>query len=463
MIALYGTRHYFLAEFRTDRYFYHSRRAMNFSDLLSRIKPAYFPFLIVFFSIVVLLAFWQIAPGGAFNQAENDDHTTYYLPVGQNIANGNGITLHGKPALDYTPGFPVIVAASVVIAKATGRSENAVLRWCFVLFFVAGAVLIFALAKKIWDPYHALLASALWSCYPVVLWSAKNPSSELPFSVFLYATLLCMIEAWLARKNNHFLFILAGLFCGMSMLIRPIIIGLGILLSVLMLFGRRHTLRKRFLFCVCLMAGNCAAIAPWEIWAYSKTHEIIPLSSNARTSITLFDGLTFAVWNPFGCRQGITVPQDVRELMTEAVDKYLGHIETTSPGDLRNFLADKFRKQPVTVIKLMTIKTIRSWYGTFSNRMETPILFVQMGYLTLLIWSSLLIWKKRPDSRYLVITGTAVLCYFWGLTICVDPLVRYLMPILGALLIFFPAIPQYALRRQPRKTDLPAQRPAASS
>ena len=343
---------------------------MIVSKLLNHPQPKYLPLIAIALSIAVLLVFWSIVPGGSFQPA-NDDHANFYLPVGQNIAGGNGITLHGKPALDYPPGFPVIVAANLLFAKTTGCSDLFAMRLSFVLFFAAGALLIFALAGKIWGPYHAFLASALWSCYPVVLWSTKNPSTELPFSVFLYAAILCSLNAWSAKKHTAALFVLAGIVCGISMLIRPISMGLGIMVAVMVLLGRTHRFRKRLFLSLCLIAGNVATIAPWEIWAYTKTHEIIPLSGSARASITLFDGLAFAVWNPEGIRKGITVPQDVKKLMTEVVDRYLEKIETTRPEELRNFMIDKFKSQPVTVMKLFAIKIVRSWYGTFTNRLET--------------------------------------------------------------------------------------------
>jgi hypothetical protein len=416
-------------------------------EFLRRIRPGYYPLIAPVFSVLVLLSFWTIVPGGAFNQSENDDYYNYYLPVGQNIANGQGITLHGKAALDYPPGYPLIVAANQMLAKLTGVSAESVTRLSVVLLFAAGALLIFMLARRLWGPGLALLASALWSCYPVVLWAARNPNTELPFSVVFYATLLCALTAWLARKNNAVLFAITGAICGISMLIRPITIALGIVLAILILLGRHHRFRKRMIFALCLAAGNLAVIAPWEIWAYSKTNEIIPLSSSNRASITLFDGLTFAVWNPGGIRQGIKVPADVRALMAEAHDKYLPIIEKTRPEELRAFLIGKFSTEPFTVIKLMAIKTARSWYGTFTNRFETPIFFVQIFYLSFLVLACVIFWRKRPDSRQLLIAAGLILGYFWCLTILVDPLVRYMMPVLGACTVFFPAIPWFLTNR----------------
>jgi 4-amino-4-deoxy-L-arabinose transferase-like glycosyltransferase len=420
---------------------------MNVRAFIGTIRPVYYPYIAVVFSLFVLLAFWFAAPGGSFNQTKNDDYVNYYLPVGQNIADGQGITLRGKPALEYPPGFPIIVAAALLTARTAGLGDTFVMRFCYALFFAAGALLIYALARKLWGPGSALLAALLWSCYPVVLWSAKNPGTDLPFAVFLYAALLCTLEAWRAGKKNAALSLLAGAAWGMTMLIRPITIGLGVVSALLLLCGRRHTVPRKITFALCLLAGNLAAVAPWEAWAYSQTREIIPLSNSARASVSLFDGMTFAVWNPYGCRKGITVPDDVRALMTEAHDRFLPVIETTRPEELRRFMADRFRSHPVTVLKLAAIKIARSWYGTFTNRFETGILFVQLLYLSLLLWSCVLVWRHRPDMRYIVVTGAVVLSYFWGMTVLVDPLVRYMMPVLGALVVFFPAVPVHFLSR----------------
>jgi 4-amino-4-deoxy-L-arabinose transferase-like glycosyltransferase len=416
---------------------------VHFLKLITYLHPKYLPFLAIAISIVVLLAFWKIVPGGSFNQKDNPDYTTYYLPVAQNIAHGQGITIHGKPVLEYPPGYPVIAAGCLLIANQTGCNENLILRLCIVLFFSFGALLIYLLAKKIWNPFSALLASILWSCYPIVLWSARNPNTELPFSVFLYTGMLCVLSGWRTQKRSPLFFFIGGVLCGISMLIRPIAIGIGILFALLLLLQRSCLFRRKLLFALCLVAGNLLTVLPWELWVYSQTHHIVLLSSSNRNSVTVFDGLTFGVWNPEGIRKGITVPRDVRNLMNEVVQKYMHDIESTSPKEMYAFMADKFKKQPVTVIKFIAIKAVRCWYGTFTNKLETPIFLVQLMYLLFLLWASVILWRKHQELRFLLIAGFVITCYFWGMSILVDPLVRYMMPVFGSLIIIFPAIPLY--------------------
>ena len=415
---------------------------MRFSQIATRIRPEYYPGVAVIIAIAALLGFWLIVPGGSFNQNENADYVQFYLPVAQNIAHGNGITLDGKLALDYPPGYPVILAASFLLANVTGMSEDLVMHLSIVLFFALGALLIYFLARKLWDPSGALLASILWSCYPIVLWAARNPNTELPFSVVLYAALACMIAGWFSPKRSVIFFLLAGILCGIAMLIRPIAIGLGVLLAVITLFGSLHTLRKKVILSLCLIAGNLVAIMPWELWIYSQTNQITPLC-RGRDSYSMFDGLTFAVFNPPGSeRKGVAVPQDVKMLMTDIVDKYAVKAQTQaiSSKDLALVMINKGIKQPITTLKLISIKIMRSWYATNTNRFETPILLIQLLYAILLLWAAVLLWRKRQELRWMLIVGGVLTCYFWGMTVIVLSIVRYMMPIFGVLLIFFPAI-----------------------
>jgi 4-amino-4-deoxy-L-arabinose transferase-like glycosyltransferase len=250
---------------------------MNLTALFTRLHPRYHPFIASLFSVVVLLTFWTVVPGGAFNQGENGDYVNYYLPLAQNMVNGQDATLHGKIALNYPIGYPLIVAANLYCAKLTGINEELIMRLSVIVFFACAALLIYLIALKIWTPPGALLASALWSCYPIVLWAARNPNTELPFSAALYASLLCLLTGWQAKKRTLLFFFMGGVFIGIAMLIRPIAIGLGLLFVCLVLFGQKYPLRKRVVLAVCLLTGNLLTVLPWELWVYSKTNAVILL------------------------------------------------------------------------------------------------------------------------------------------------------------------------------------------
>ncbi|MBN2188988.1 MAG: glycosyltransferase family 39 protein [Chitinispirillaceae bacterium] len=430
---------------------------MNVQGMIKAIKPKYFPLIAVLFSIVVLLVFWQFVPGGAFNQQENADYINYYLPVARNLLQGDGLTLNGRTALNYPVGYPAIVAATLYTAQVTGLSEELVLRISVILFFALCALLIYAIARKMWGPAGALLASALWSCYPIVLWASKSQSTELPFSLAFYAGVLCLLTGWRVSRHRTLLFLAGGFLLGAAMLIRPIAIGLGIVFALLVLAGRAVDIKKRTVLALCLLAGGALAVAPWELWVYAKTRAVVPLCRDQQP-FSLMDGLTFAVWNPDPSsppRVGTPVPADVKILMEYLVREHAHKIRIDGGGmssrEIAAVMLGEFKKRPLTLAKLAFIKAARSWYGTNSNRKELLILLVQVVYLALLLWAAVLTWRRRPDLRFLVIAGAVTLCYFWGMATVALSIVRYLMPVLGLCMVFFPIIPLYLFDR--RKSD----------
>jgi 4-amino-4-deoxy-L-arabinose transferase-like glycosyltransferase len=410
----------------------------SIAEFLKRIHPKYYPLIIVCFSALCLVASWLAIPG-SFSEYDNSDYVSYYLPVAKNILNGDGITLHSQIAIDYPPGYPVMLAGFLFLSRITGLSDVVILRLTLIFFIIIGGILIYALANILWHPRLSLLASLLWSLFPLVLWAGRNPNTELPFSIFFYATLLTFLKGWTTPKRMPALFFLCGIFCGFSMLIRPIALGLGILLAIFILANKTIKMNRRCIFALLVLAGNVAAIAPWEVWIYGKTHRIIPLC-NGRAPLSMLDGLTFAVLNPQGRRKNIEMPSDVKNLMTEITRECSDHPLTMTSRELISIVARHFKKQPVTVMKLYLIKALRSWYGTNSNRYETVLKFIQSVYFAMFAWAGIALWRKQKQWRFLLIGGIVILGYFWCMTILALSIVRYLMPVFGALIIFFPAI-----------------------
>jgi hypothetical protein len=225
-----------------------------------------------------------------------------------------------------------------------------------------------------------------------------------------------------------------GFALGIAMLIRPIAIGTGIVCAVLMLLGKRHSLRTRLLFCLFLVCGNLVAILPWEARLAVQTHRILPLC-NGRMSASIVDGLTFAAPNSAEFNSRAWVPADVKSLM-------IG-LTPLSGLDFPEFMraaAGMAKEQPFAIIKLIGIKAARSWYGTSTGRNEKMLMIIQGFFLMLLLCSFSRIHRKYPEFRYLVFAGAVFFCYFWSMSIIVLPLVRYMVPVLGLMVVYFPAI-----------------------
>jgi 4-amino-4-deoxy-L-arabinose transferase-like glycosyltransferase len=268
--------------------------------------------------------------------------------------------------------------------------------------------------------------------YPFVVWLTKQPNSEIPFAVLLYAGLFFLWYGF-TRRMRFSTFFGCGLLFGVAMLIRPVAIGIPLVLSL----GAWLTLReinrlRRAVLIAALILGSLTAVLPWEAFVYYKTTNVILLSTNGVKSIR--DGLTYGVLTK-DYRES-TAPADVRQVMSD-VSARVGELKTT--GDIAALLFREFQSHPLAVTKLLLLKIARSWYGTDTGRRELPILLIQMAYLVPISWGAWRTWKLGDGFRNFVIIALLVVFYFWAMTFLALSIVRYMTPVMGLLMIVMAA------------------------
>jgi hypothetical protein len=403
-------------------------------DTFSKIPLRLLPIGCLLIAGITCMATWKLL---GFSDATNLDYNGFYRPVAENILSGKGITLDGKLATAYPPGYPLIIAGVIWFSKTTGCSELAANKLLCIICFMAGSLLFFFSARCFWGPRSAAIAAGIWSCLPLILYINKQVSSEHPFIPVFYGCLLLFFTGLRGRRHCAVRFLASGALCGSAMLIRPIAIGLGLVLAALLLAYRPMRARIRALMALCLLAGTFAAVLPWEALAYHRTGEVIQLCKG-RDSYSIYDGLTFALTGLSfrSPNEGVAVPRDVRRFMEEVVARFT---PSAPARELFSFVAGYARQQPFTIGKLLLIKAGRSWYGTMTNTKETAGLAMQIVLLSAL---ALAWWRmlRQPALRYPALCCLVLVCYFWALTISVLSTVRYMMPMIGFCIALIPAL-----------------------
>lgn len=392
-------------------------------------------------SLVATVTFRIVLPDASRSEAV-PDYTSFYEPVARALLDGRGpVSADGSPALRYPPGYPMIVAGLFGVARVL-RVPEAIAMDLFVLAaFGLTTVCLFGLARLVWGATAALVTAAVWTTYPFALWLTRQPSSDLPFMVVLFAAILLWARTLTAAAPAGRRFFAVGMLAGIAMLIRPIAIGLGAILAVLAwaaLRDRAPGIRRAAV--VFLLAGNLAAVLPWEVWVYRTTGEVIPLSTGGLPSMT--DGLTFAVRDKG--RVGISVPDDVRALMLDVNAHYDG---LTSLGAVAAVMTQQWDTRPMAVIKLYGLKWLRSWYGTDSQRFERPILAVQLCYLAALLWCAWRAATHGAPARRAVVAVACLVGYFQVMNLAGLTLLRYAVPAMGLAMILLPVA---VSRREPQ-------------
>jgi len=405
-------------------------------------------------AVVVAGLFWSLLPA-EYRQNQSTDYTGSYEPVARAILAGRGITDEtGQLATRYPPGFSVLLAGAWAVGRAVGLSDATALLAFRLLCAGLAAVLLYALARLIWPIGAALLVGGAWATYPFFLWITKQPNSEVPFIPVFFGALLLFWLAVLGRAAGWrvwLLYLLAGLLAGAAMVIRPAAMGLGVVMAVLVLLQAPARRRARLGLAALLLLGNALAVAPWLGLVYAETGEVIPLSSGGTPS--LVDGLTFLVAEK-EYRRDVPVPEDVAALLNEFQRR---RPEMKSTGGVVAVVLDEARQAPGAFLRYTFIKAGRSWYGIDSRTFEGPTLALQAVYLVLVLWGSAAVFlARRPgdhwpndsrqaDRRRLLAGNWLIVATFWVMTMTAVPLLRYMLPAMGALFVALPGV-YYALR-----------------
>lgn len=395
------------------------------------------PDLCVFVGATAIVTAFLVALPRELKENQSSDYVAYYEPVAENLANGRGLMgSDGQPAILTPPLYPLLLSGLFSYCQWSGLSREILLDTFSVFCSGITCLLLFKLTKRVFGIRAGLLSSALCVTYPLFLWLTKQPSSELPFMVFLISSLYFTLVTTGERLRNAAVgHLTSGALIGLAMLVRPIGIGLGILFSVLVIGTcKNFGMRGRVLCAMLLLMGNLAVILPWQVWMWQKTGTHALLSSAGTQSIR--DGLTFGV-NFKTYRKGINMPIDVYDLMRRYCNR---KHEMTSTGAIAGIMWQEFKQTPVSTIKLLLIKACRSWYGTDRQGMERIIRYIQACYVFLLIWALTRMRGLHGTQRRHVIMVISIVAYFWVMTIMVLPIVRYMIPCIIVLFSIVPLI-----------------------
>ena len=405
---------------------------MTASASLSKRLPTWSLGLVFGVTIVTALLFTSVLPA-SLRSNESSDYTSSYQPVAQNLLAGRGLVDgQNQVAIRYPPGYPFLLAATFALARPLGLADEAAASVLNLLGIGLTSTLLFCLTRTVWGLTPALLGIVVWITYPVALWLTKQPNSEIPFMVLFYAMLYLFYQSLQAHSHAWPGYLLVGVLAGCAALIRPIAVGVPLILCLILWLTSTHLKARTRLFLVgMLVVGNLMVMLPWEAWIYARTGNIVMLSTAGVAAMR--DGLTFT--NPKGYREAVPVPTDVTEVIEHVTAK---RRELQSLNDIVRVLQTEWQVNPLAVVKLLALKAARSWYATDSGRFESLILLVQLGYLALILRGSWMAWQQGGNTRGIMVGIWLLTLYFWAMTIMALSILRYMVPVLGLLVVLIP-------------------------
>lgn len=403
--------------------------------------------LVVFVGVVVVSGAFRLVLPGDLGANESTDLTTFYRPVAERLLDGDGLTTpDGAAALRYPPGYPVLLAAAFGPADALGVAHDTAATTLGLVAAGGAGVVLWALARRTFDTTVAGVAVALWSLHPVHLWLTKQPNSELPYELFLFASVLACTPT-LQGRGTWRSTALAGALLGAATLVRPAGLALVVpLVVVLAVVDRGRPATVRAGSAGAALAAFVLVLAPWSAWASSQAgHPVLVADA---VTVNVVEGLTLGADGPDEAGR-VAAPDGARSLAIEAWRQQ----DRLQDGDeLVGFLGDQLAERPGAVAQLVVVKAARSWYGTDTGRAEPLLAVGQAALLVAVAGGGWVAWRRGPTARRYVLLASGLVVASWATAVAVDSLLRHLVPASGLLFPLLAAGLVHVARKAPRAT-----------
>ncbi len=206
-----------------------------------------------------------------------DDSHAYYALAKALYEDGS----YGGPGFrdssDWSPGAPLLYAASFY---ATGGAREGTARVVEALLGVAATLVVFALGTRVACRPAGLIAAFGVAVYPPFIHTTGELMSEPPAILTLPAAVLAFL--WASEPERRLrAWLLPGLLFGLTALIRPEYLTVGVAFAILaaIRIGRARGWRPAAAGTALLVVAFLVPIVPWTIRNTVVLDRVVPLST----------------------------------------------------------------------------------------------------------------------------------------------------------------------------------------
>ena len=409
----------------------------------------------------------------------------------ENLIENGSFLRNGAVLNRYPPVYPAILYFSYSLSAAIGVDIGIVLMLAAAVFIALSALCIGETAFLVYGrETPAIVAGLLFATHPYVLQGLTKTMSETPFMAFFFAAVWLLVKGLVrpaeraaergaekeaakagmragrraakAGMRAVLQAALMGVLLGVAMLIRPMGLFLPIVFATAYgVFSTEMPIVRRAAGAAAIVLGAVLAIAPWQAFNWRHGENIL-LSSDRVHSIV--DGVSF---NNHPGKQRIRLPADI-----DAAARRLSTGGVRTRGEFFSLALREFRDRPAAMVKLGLIKAARSWYGVWAQearkeriKMGISLLYLIAAGIGLLRLRKAVIragwggrggWSGRPARIYLAVF-VLLTAYFWGMTILVVSMVRYMIPVFGLMAVVTAGVVGGGGRQDPMAVGLDAE------
>jgi 4-amino-4-deoxy-L-arabinose transferase-like glycosyltransferase len=323
------------------------------------------------------------------------------------------------PANAYTmPGYTVFLASMRLLG---GGSDYLLLtRVAQALLGTLSLMLLFLIARWAADDRTALVSLVAAALYPPFVYASGQLMTEALYTFVMLGFVAVLLRAIV--KERPLLWAIAGALLGASVLIRPVILLWAAVPALYVLWTKRKTPRRAFVWLTAFALGVTVVMVPWWVRNAIVYHHFIPLTTASANPLAAATSKSYIA----GGRPSADAPVPDALLKDDyALGKYWEKVAA-------EHIAEIVRTDPAGYAR---IKLHNGWYALSHFWPPTPVdgtnpmwprrITKLMMYVVLVLgWLGLAAGWRRPT---LVIVASLPL-YFVGVHLATLILNRYIYP-----------------------------------
>lgn len=348
-----------------------------------------------------------------------------YLRGAHILVEGDGFRDPSYPVFNAPPLYAMIIAVNLYLFGDTQVPVKIVQAFADSVT----VIVVYLVAKQIFNPRIALLCTAMLSIYPFSIYAVTYIGTETFFTMFL--SIFVLLSIYAVRYDSLFHYMAAGIALGLATLTRggTQFYPLFFLLVLVSIKKASKSVLLRYL-AFCLSFG--LVILPWAARNYIVLDDFIPVATGGSAFLQGSSEKFFTVSGKISeypkyfdelRSKGIEAPRDGKP---SEKDKFLIR------AGLENYRT-RLRNNPASFVPFLTKKFLRLWYATESGRNEWKILIINMIIYPFFIMGVILA-RWRKNDLTLVLMG--LLVYFVLLHWVTLPLFRYMVPVMPYAIMF---------------------------
>ena len=400
----------------------------------------------------------QAIHGSHYQSADERSYARLAIDIANHQHYGDATTGMSQP-LHWPPGAPFLFALAYKIHPSAHHSTQiTAIRWEQWVFGVLLIGVVFLLARMLAGEVAALVSAAVIALYPPFIIGTSQQLSE-PLGALVLAIAVLGV-AWAAREGRWWRYGLAGVALGAAVLVRADLLVAPFLVAFVLI--RPRGLKAA----AALAAGTAIALAPWTIYASSRQHQFVPVTTGGGSALFVGTylpgkGETFDMKRKLAAETKRKVPKARHftnplaipaTYVLDAVAKRnpsLSHDSSLRKEGLKNIKRYVFR-DPIGWAGMMVAKVSRMWTryargGAMHTSWEIRVL-----HILIVIASTAGLLYGLWRTRNLILAAIAVII-LWStaLHMLVISQGRYNLPLMPILVVGGVAGWLLARRRQP--------------